>query len=129
MLVVLDTNVLVSALYSRDGNPARVVALVQNGVLTVCYDYRILEEYREVLKRPRFGFSEWEVTDLLGQIEQDGLSVSPLPLHVKFADEQDLKFYEVAKHCQAQLVTGNLKHFPKDNLVMPVKDFLAQIEG
>ncbi|MDR1916663.1 MAG: putative toxin-antitoxin system toxin component, PIN family [Synergistaceae bacterium] len=128
MLVVIDTNVLVSALYSRDGNPARIIALVQNDVLTACYDYRILEEYREVLKRPRFGFSEWEVNGLLWQIEKDGLAVSPLPLHVEFADEQDLKFYEVAKHCQAKLVTGNLKHFPKDGLVLSVKDFLAQIE-
>ena len=41
-----------------------------------------------------------------------------------FLDEADKKFYEVAKFCGAVLVTGNLKHFPKDPLVMSVTDFL-----
>jgi putative PIN family toxin of toxin-antitoxin system len=129
MLVVIDTNVLVSALYSRDGNPGRVIAMVLSGAATPCYDYRIIKEYREVLKRPRFGFSDWEVADLLSQIEKEGLSVCATPLQVKFIDEQDLKFFEVAKHCNAQLVTGNLKHFPKDILVMSVRDFLENIQG
>ncbi|MDR1944225.1 MAG: putative toxin-antitoxin system toxin component, PIN family [Synergistaceae bacterium] len=125
MLVVIDTNVLVSALYSRDGGPARIISLVQNRILTPCYDYRILAEYHGVLRRPKFGFAEWEVIDLLSQIENDGLSVSPIPLDVELIDEQDLMFYEVAKHCNARLVTGNLKHFPKDDFVCSVKNFLT----
>ena len=127
MLVVIDTNVLVSALYSRDGNPAKVIALVQNGVVTPCHDYRILLEYREVLARPRFNFAAWEIADLLAQLESDGLSVSPCPLNVAFLDEQDRKFYEVARHCNAQLITGNLKHFPKDKIVVSVKEFLDNL--
>ncbi|MDR3354644.1 MAG: putative toxin-antitoxin system toxin component, PIN family [Synergistaceae bacterium] len=124
MLVVIDTNVLVSALYSRDSSPARVIALVQNGVAIPCHDHRILLEYREVLARPKFNFSAWEVADLLAQIESDGLSVSPCPLNIDLPDEQDRKFYEVAKHCNARLITGNLKHFSKDKTVVSVKEFL-----
>ncbi|MDR1516408.1 MAG: putative toxin-antitoxin system toxin component, PIN family [Synergistaceae bacterium] len=127
MLVVIDTNVLVSALYSRDGSPAKVIALVQNGVATPCYDYRILIEYREVLARPKFNFAEWEITDLLSQIESDGLSVSPRPLNIELPDEEDRKFYEVAKHCHARLITGNLKHFPNDKIVLSVREFLDSL--
>jgi putative PIN family toxin of toxin-antitoxin system len=127
MFVVIDTNVLVSALYSRDGSPARVIALVQNGVAISCHDHRILLEYREVLARPRFNFDAWEIAGLLAQIESDGLAVSPRPLNINLPDEQDRKFYEVAKHCNARLITGNLRHFPKDETVVSVKKFLDNL--
>ena len=77
MLVVVDTNILVSAFWSRTSELANIVALLQNGVLTACYDQRILTEYREVLARPKFGFNDREITYFLSQIENDGLSVVP----------------------------------------------------
>lgn len=127
MLVVLDTNILVSGLWSRNGEPARVLAFVLNGFLTPCYDHRIMLEYREVLRRPKFCFSEWEIADLLEQIAQDGLSVVPRPLDISFVDEDDRKFYEVAAHCNAKLITGNLKHFPKDGVAVSVAELLAGV--
>ena len=57
MLVVIDTNVLVSALWSKNGAPAKIISLVLQGKLIPCYDYRILSEYRTVLARPKFGFT------------------------------------------------------------------------
>lgn len=126
MLVVIDTNILVSALWSRNGSPARVISMVLSGELTPCYDHRILCEYREVLQRPKFGFSKWEINTLLEWFEAYGRSVLPPPLEDVFIDETDKKFYEVAKYCRAILVTGNLKHFPEDPLVMSVKDFLER---
>lgn len=124
MLVVIDTNILVSALWSKDGSPARVVSMMLDDIITPCYDYRILSEYREVLKRPKFGFSESEIAALLGYIEAYGISVLAQPIAKKFPDDADRKFYEVAKTCHAILLTGNLKHFPKDSLVMSVQKFL-----
>jgi putative PIN family toxin of toxin-antitoxin system len=124
MRVVLDTNVLVSALWSRQSEPARVLALVQNGKITPGYDYRILAEYREVLSRAKFNFAAWEICDLLALIEQDGLSVTPKSLGMVFTDLDDKPFYEAAKYCQAKLITGNKKHFPPDPLVVSPKNFL-----
>jgi putative PIN family toxin of toxin-antitoxin system len=124
MYAVVDTNVLVSALWSEGSGPARVVAMIQNGALVPCYDSRILIEYQDVLGRPKFKFSKWEVDALLEQIERDGMSVVPRPLAIHFIDEDDRKFYELAKHCNAKLITGNLRHFPKDTLVVSVADFL-----
>lgn len=126
MLVVIDTNILVSALWSRNGAPARVVSMVLTGDIVPCYDYRILCEYREVLQRPKFGFSKSEINSLLDWFEACGRSVLAEPLEDVFVDEADKKFYEVAKFCGAVLVTGNLKHFPEDPLVMSVADFLEK---
>lgn len=126
MLVVIDTNILVSALWSKSGAPARVVSMVLTGDLVPCYDYRILCEYRDVLQRPKFRFSKSEINALLGWFEFYGRSVVAPPLDDTFIDEADKKFYEVAKFCGAMLITGNLKHFPSDPQVMSVAEFLEK---
>lgn len=126
MHVVIDTNVLVSSFWSKDGAPAKIISMVLSGVLTPCYDYRILAEYRNVLMRPKFGFLESEVDALLDWIEIYGKSVVVSPLDIDFIDEDDKKFFEVAKYCNAKLVTGNLKHFPKDESIMSVNEFLEK---
>ena len=126
MLGVIDTNILVSALWSKSGAPARAVGLVLSGQLTPCYDHRIMLEYRQVLQRPKFRFRPAEINALLDWFKQSGRSVVPASLDITFVDEADRKFYEVAKYCGAVLITGNLKHFPSDDAVMSVSDFLEQ---
>ena len=124
MLAVIDTNILVSALWSKNGAPAQVLGLVISGGLIPCYDHRIINEYRDVLKRPKFKFSEHEISFLLDWIVDNGYSVIADPINTGFIDESDKKFYEVAKFCGAKLITGNIKHFPKDDAVMTVSEFL-----
>lgn len=126
MLVVIDTNILVSALWSKSGAPARVLSLIISGGLIPCYDYRILSEYRDVLSRPKFKFTDSEINALLDWIVENGRQVIAEPLNVDFTDESDKKFYEVAKFCDAKLITGNIKHFPNDKLVLSVPEFLEQ---
>lgn len=123
MFVVLDTNVLVSALLSPGGKPAYILKQFIDGDFILCYDERIIREYSEVLSRPKFRFRSETVNTLIECIRAAGLAVTPAPLSVPFTDEADKKFYEVAKHCNATLVTGNLKHFPQDPLVKSVQEF------
>jgi putative PIN family toxin of toxin-antitoxin system len=47
-VVVLDTNILVSAMLTADGNPAKIVELVLDEELPVCYSREIMAEYEEV---------------------------------------------------------------------------------
>lgn len=126
MLVVIDTNVLVSSLWSKSGAPAKVLSMVIRGVLIPCFDYRIMSEYREVMQRPKFGFSKGEVNSLLDWFESIGRSVIVEPIDKIFIDEADKKFYEVAKFCNAILITGNLRHFPDDKQIQSVQNFLKQ---
>ncbi len=124
MRIVLDTNVLVSALWSPDGKPARILGDVFSRRFIACYDYRIIEEYYAVLRRPKFGFEKWQIDGVMDAICKDGFSILPEPLtDVPFADESDRKFFEAAKFCRAPLITGNIKHYPDDRLVTAVADF------
>lgn len=127
MLAVIDTNILVSSLWSKNGAPAKIMGMVLNGTLTPCYDYRILNEYREVLSRSKFGFSSYEINSLLDWVEFCGISVIPDTIDEPFNDEDDKKFYEVAKFCNAKLITGNIKHFPQDDLIVTVNEFLSEL--
>ena len=129
MQVVIDTNILVSALWSKNGAPARIVSMVVSGVLIPCFDYRILSEYREVLRRPKFGISDGEINAQLDWFEANGRSVVADPIEDSFIDEADKKFYEVAKFCGADLVTGNLKHFPEDPQIVSVSEFLEKYKS
>jgi putative PIN family toxin of toxin-antitoxin system len=112
MLVVLDTNVLVSALLSPFGPPARVLDLALSGEIRLAYDDRMMAEYREVLARPKFGFAPGDVADLLAFLEADGEPVTARALPCKLPDADDLPFLEVAAHAEATLVTGNTAHYP-----------------
>jgi len=124
MNIVLDTNVLVSALWSANSKSAAIVNAILENKFTVCYDFRILDEYTKVLHRPKFNFNEWEINALLEPIIKNGLSVIPEPLpNVPFIDESDKKFFEVAKFCNTFVVTGNTKHSPKDPCILTVSDF------
>jgi predicted nucleic acid-binding protein len=105
--------VLVSALINPFGAPARVLDQVLRGTIQLAFDDRILDEYREVLRRPTFEFSRENVRALLDHIELTGVHVVPAPLASEgIPDLGDLPFAEVAAEIRAaSLVTGNLKHF------------------
>ena len=112
--VVLDTNVVVSALLNSFGAPGRVLDLVLAGELTVAYDDRVLAEWREVLRREKFGFAVRDVEALLGFVEAEGLGVNPKPLGAELPDPDDVPFLEVAHAAEATLITGNTKHYPEE---------------
>ncbi len=126
MQVVLDSDVLISALCSADENPASAVSACITGRCLLCYDARILREYEKVLRRPAFGFSDWQVKSLLTHLEKNGFSIvaDPLP-GLSVSEEGDRKFFEVAKSCYAPLITKDTGHFPEDSLVTSVSDFCS----
>lgn len=116
MRVVLDTNVLESGLLSPYGVPGELVRLVAIGTLQVCYDARILAEYRETLLRPTFPFTQTQVEALLDQIKAGGLMVGARPLRTPTPDPDDEVFLAVALAGLAQhLITGNPRHYPMKN--------------
>lgn len=111
MLIVLDTNILVSALLSPFGPPARILDMVLRGDFRVAYDDRLLAEYRAVLARPKFGFAADDVTVLLEYLEMSGEFVVATPLLCPLPDPDDLPFLEVAIYAHAVLITGNIAHY------------------
>ena len=120
MKVVVDTNVLVSGLLSPYGPPGEIVRMISSGVLSLCFDARVLAEYSQVLRRPKFPFHAEEVDVLLEQIQSKGSVAASEPLTRRLTDPHDEAFLEVTVAGKAgMLVTGNLKHFPSS--LHPVK--------
>jgi len=127
--IVLDTNILVSALWSKHGNPATIVRRVLEGDLTMCYDSRIMAEYIDVLHRPEFPFETSDIHGLLDGIKQRGLSVVVPKIEIAFVDDDDRMFYEVAVFCKATLITGNTRHYPEKPFIMTTTEFLESFDS
>jgi len=132
--IVLDTNVLASALLSPGGAPAAVLQLVLAGRILLCFDARIMTEYREVLRRPKFDFDARLVDDLLEFLESEGELVAAVPLPRSLPDPDDAMFLEVASAGGAEyVVTGNIRHFPNDArqgiTVVSPRDFIEIVIG
>jgi putative PIN family toxin of toxin-antitoxin system len=132
--IVLDTNVLVSALLSPNGAPAAVLQLVLAGRVVLCFGARILSEYREVLRRSKFDFDTHLVDDLLEFLESEGELVASVPLPMSLPDPDDAMFLEVATAGGAEhLVTGNVRHFPNGERgevsVVSPRDFIEIVIG
>jgi putative PIN family toxin of toxin-antitoxin system len=125
MKVVLDTNILVSALWTEMGNPHKILDMVGRNEIKPCYDYRIIAEYREVLSRPRFLFSAADINGVLNRIKAKGISIVAEKSVNDFPDETDRAFYEVAVTSNAYLIIGNTKHFPNEPFILSPTQFLA----
>ena len=113
MIVVLDTNVLVSSLLAPSGQAARLVRILLEGVVDAALDDRILDEYHEVLSRREFSFDPATVSAMLSDLTATAEWVVPLASGIELPDPDDLPFLEVALATGAAgLVTGNKRHFP-----------------
>ena len=125
MKVVVDTNVIVSALLNANGTPAKILSMILNGNIKILYDNRIVFEYIEVLSRKEFGFNAETINDMMDFLKHEGEFINADYINVKFQDETDKKFYEVYISGKAQyLITGNKKHFPRDNNIIIPGDFI-----
>lgn len=129
MQIVLDTNVLVAGLLTPFGVCAEIVRMVSSGELVLSFDARILAEYDEVLRRPKFKLEEEKVAALLDYIVYHGQTTAPSPLSGSLPDPDDEAFLEVAIATQAAcIVTGNNLHFPANQCgkvkILSPKDFL-----
>lgn len=113
MRVVLDTNVIVSGLLSPYGASGEVVRMLVAGSFELLYDARIVSEYEDVLRRPKFSFDGANVGSLIEFIVKIGIPVTATPLKKRLRDRFDEPFLEVAISGKADcLITGNLVHFP-----------------
>ena len=126
--VVVDTNVLVSALITRtETSPTvKILKLISENKIIPVYSADIVKEYREVLRRSKFKLSEEIIVKLLNDIVSHGFEVKDfVEVNEKIPDPKDVVFYAVtlsAEDKDAFLVTGNGKHFPvKPFIVTPAE--------
>jgi uncharacterized protein len=129
--VVLDTNVVLSALVFSDGNPSLALLKAQNG--QVLASEETLLELVEVINRPRFDrYLDRGVRQRLAAEYLSSCEVVPIPTPIRACrDPRDDKFLEVAIHGRADaIVTGDadlldLNPFQGIAILRP-RDYLEQ---
>ncbi|MEI3052340.1 MAG: PIN domain-containing protein [Prevotella sp.] len=91
---------------------------------------RILAEYYDVLSRSKFHLNEVRINELLYFIKQNGIDSSRFPYNGEMPDEDDRVFYEVCLSKEDSfLVTGNLKHFPKEPQVITAAEMMEILDN
>ena len=111
--VVLDTNIIVSALLQPLGPSAQIFVMSLGGSIELCVSGNVYAEYEEVIARPRLKRSTEVVAATLQSIRQKGFWVRPIENVKACLDPDDDIFLECAQAADADyVVTGNLKDFP-----------------
>ncbi|MBE5867344.1 MAG: putative toxin-antitoxin system toxin component, PIN family [Lachnospiraceae bacterium] len=125
---IIDTNVLVSAMLKWNSVPGNLMELVFEGPIIPVYNSEILNEYLEVLSRPKFHLTKKIVDDVIENLENRGILVEAETIDIVLPDPKDRVFYEVVleerKTEEAYLVTGNIKHFPAETFIVTPRKML-----
>ena len=133
MFVVIDTNIIVSALLSskNDSATVQVMEKVFRQEIKPVYSKEIFAEYTNVLNRPKFHFSKELVEYMLSAIKQFGILKEPKEtVMVVLPDMKDVLFYRLVLESEdTYLVTGNIKHFPQESLIMTARQLIDILNG
>ena len=126
--VVIDTNVLVSAVLKSHSVPGSIVELAFDGPIIPILNEAIEKEYREVLSRPKFHLPEDLIEGIMSTFHKRAIYVDAEHLDVELPDPKDLVFYEVVmeerKEEEAYLVTGNIRHVPNRPFIVTPREML-----
>jgi uncharacterized protein len=111
MRIVLDTNVLISALAFPGSKPDQILHRIRGGEMDLYVSPFILSELDRVL-RQKFRLSKGEANDRVGTIRSIAHLVSPSErIRVVTAKDDDNRILECALAAQADfLVTGDKEH-------------------
>jgi len=129
--VVLDTNVVIAGLISR-GIPHLILteSLIENDI-QLCVSDKLLEEYFDVLNRPKFTkYPDFVLNAALFLIEIERIAMRFEP-KIKLnliRDIDDNMILELADECNADfIITGNSNDFTfsqyKDTQIVSPKEF------
>lgn len=133
--IVLDTNVLISGLLSPVNPPGQIIDRLRRERIQLTLDDRIFAEYSKVVWRPKFDRfihseeREWILDYIFNHSKRlvAEISINNLP------DPNDAPFLEVAATAQVPLVTGNIKHYPKEKRrgvkVLSPAEYIVSLDG
>jgi putative PIN family toxin of toxin-antitoxin system len=108
--IVLDTNVLVSALLFG-GPPREILNMIVAGIVNCSLSLPILEELQDVLRCPKFGFSSPLAMAIAEDLSALCTIANPLErISVISADPDDNRILECALEARAGLIISGDGH-------------------
>ena len=99
--VVIDTNILVSALLQPLGPSAQVFLLGLSSSIQFCVSGPVYAEYEEVISRPRFRRDEGTIANTLRVIREHAFWVKPTQRVRACSDPDDDIFLECSQAANA----------------------------
>ncbi len=117
-MIVLDTNILVAALWSRTGASFRIFESVIKGETNVAVSVALALEYEDVLKRAVFREASWasdgDLELLLDELLGTAVLIAPIDYRLRpvLTDADDDMVLECAVQARAEaIVTMNIRDF------------------
>lgn len=113
LLVVVDTNIIVSGLIFKKGSSSNVIKALKNGKFDLIISGPLFSEYKQVLPRKKFTvkykLTNEEITDFIVLVDSITKKATPLnKLPVKVRDSKDEIVLKTAMGGEADyLVTGD----------------------
>ena len=103
--VVIDTNVLVSAVLKSHSVPGSIVELAFDGPIIPILNEAIEKEYREVLSRPKFHLPEDLIEGIMSTFHKRAIYVD--------AEHLDVEYQAFPKQTLYRDPSGDAGHYPK----------------
>ena len=118
MIIVCDTNVLISAALFPGSPPDEVIQLAREGFIELAASPEILSEFKRVL-REKFNTPKEEIKEITECIEGIAVIVKPTRrINIIEQDPTDNKILECALKAEADyIISGDTKH------LQPLKEF------
>jgi putative PIN family toxin of toxin-antitoxin system len=117
-MVVIDTNILVAALWSKTGASHRILTMALHREIEIAVSVALALEYEDVLTRTKMREASWaslnELDDLLDALLGVATRVAPITINIrpKLTDADDDMVLECAIQSRAQaIVTMNVRDF------------------
>jgi len=113
--VVLDTNVLISAIISCKGSPAKILGLWRKGAFELVFSEETLQEFIDVMSRPKLlritGINEDELNTLVSYLRYSSIVVdSSEDIAIAIEDPDDAKFISCAVRAGAKYIVSGDHH-------------------
>lgn len=130
---VIDTNVLVSSFIKEKSLPWWIIHFVKEKVIIPLLHQDIVDEYKEVLSRNKFGLDETAIQTIIDSFITNGVFLEKTDSSETFTDSDDVVFYEIVltgrKTSDAYLVTGNKRHFPIIDFVVSPSEMIEILKN
>jgi len=118
MIVVLNTNIWVSAHAFQQGAPREILRQWRKGAFDLALTPSIFLEYQDVLRREKFDVNFHNEERALEEAASRALLIGRPPrLHVDLSDKSDIKFLECAKSAEADYLVS------RDKVLLDLKTF------
>ena len=110
MIIVLDTNIIISGIFWKYGNPRKIIDKWREGRIEIAVSKDTVNELIRIMEE-EFGITIDEINYWRKSISENSIFVEPLKKHeIVKSHQSDNKFIDVAFEAEAEYIVSGDKH-------------------